>query len=80
MHSMLRARFGRDQDGEWEQYITPEVGRSVHVSCVESTNQSEMVQAIALSRESLNLRSGPLLAAVLFDNAEGQNLITLLLT
>jgi hypothetical protein len=71
-HSMLRARFRRDEDGGWEQYITPEV--SVRVNCVESTDQSEMAQAITLSRKSLDIKSGPLLAAVLFDNAESQSL------
>lgn len=75
-HPMLRARFSRTSKGEWKQRIIDDVFNSFHLcqavgtTSVRSTKAGDMRQC----RERLNIETGPLSAAVLFEDAEGQSL------
>ena len=72
-HSILRARFSRNESGIWEQNITDDISKSYCLS-VQLSAGSGTAQAIARCRESLDIENGPLLAAVLFGDAEPQTL------
>lgn len=68
-HSMLRARFTKLKDGNWEQRITEDVSGSFSLQYYNSYG-SESAQIISSCREELDIEKGPLLAAILFADAE----------
>ena len=75
-HPMLRARFSQTRNGGWKQRIVDDAFNSFHLCQVpgrasgRSTKASDMRQC----RERLNIETGPLVAAVLFEDDEGQSL------
>ena len=76
-HSMLRARFGQNEAGVWQQHITRELSssyrfRTHHVSIVD-----EIVPAVVDSQSSINIENGPLFAADLFDLRGGGQVVFL---
>ena len=72
-HRILRARFSKNKEGTWEQRITNDVLESFCIEVYHSAG-SKTAEIIAQCREGLDIESGPLLAAILFDGAEGQTL------
>jgi amino acid adenylation domain-containing protein len=66
-HAMLRARFERSpEDGQWRQFITPDVGRSYRFRA-HSVRSAHLVDAgIADAQGCLSVRRGPIFAAELF--------------
>ncbi|KAL3480239.1 hypothetical protein BJX99DRAFT_254833 [Aspergillus californicus] len=75
-HSMFRARFSKSQDGMWEQRITEEVGSSYKFRLHSVKNNSEMLNRIADSQCSLDIQTGPVFAADLFEQ-DGQQILFL---
>lgn len=69
-HPMLRARFSLTPDNRWEQRITTDVCASFHLTSVECSSAAEQAKNIRHCRQRLNIKSGPLLAAVLFQDAD----------
>ncbi|KAF2720007.1 hypothetical protein K431DRAFT_250072 [Polychaeton citri CBS 116435] len=75
-HQMLRARFRRHIDGQWEQYVLPfdptVVGFEQHVA-----HTKEEVELLAQRRQlSLDIQNGPVFAIDVFENyGEGQTLL-----
>ncbi|EAQ90170.1 hypothetical protein CHGG_06789 [Chaetomium globosum CBS 148.51] len=66
-HAMLRARFERSEDGEWKQFITPDVDGSYRLRTHTIATRVEADAGIASAQGCLDARSGPLFAAELFD-------------
>ncbi|PHH89906.1 hypothetical protein CDD83_4996 [Cordyceps sp. RAO-2017] len=66
-HTVFCARFTRNQEGMWEQRITPDASASFRLF-VDESGADKTAHAIAQCRDSLNLEDGPLFAALLFDD------------
>jgi non-ribosomal peptide synthase protein (TIGR01720 family) len=73
-HSMLRARFQKAAGGGWQQCISESTDTSFTVRHVQSHDLDEIVEAIRQSRSSLDIETGPVLSAVLFDKDMHQTL------
>ncbi|KAJ5307881.1 nonribosomal peptide synthase [Penicillium atrosanguineum] len=75
-HPMLRARFAQTSEGRWKQRVVDDVPNSFHLCQVlgNAFTRSTKAGDMRRCRERLNIETGPLLAAVLFDDAEGQSL------
>lgn len=73
-HSMLRARFEKSEDGTWRQAIVPNgVGISrVHTHRLKETQ--EIISIVAATEKSLDIRSGPVFSADVFEVQERQYL------
>ncbi|KFZ17889.1 hypothetical protein V502_04376 [Pseudogymnoascus sp. VKM F-4520 (FW-2644)] len=71
---MLRARFSKAIGGNWQQYIAESTDASFAVQHVEPRDSGEISQAILQSRSSLDIESGPVMAAVLCDVGQRQSL------
>jgi amino acid adenylation domain-containing protein/non-ribosomal peptide synthase protein (TIGR01720 family) len=65
-HAMLRARFARGEDGEWKQFITPEVDSSYRLRTHTISSRAEADTGISSAQGCLDARCGPLFAAELF--------------
>jgi amino acid adenylation domain-containing protein/non-ribosomal peptide synthase protein (TIGR01720 family) len=75
-HSMLRARFMRT-DGRWHQIISKNVSESYHFMLHEVRSKDEVTSAIASSQARLNIETGPLFAADMFNLGDGGQLLFL---
>lgn len=76
-HAMLRARFRQNADGGWEQYISDDVTSAFTLRESDSDSSgSHEVDALAIqnSRNLLNIETGPLLSAVVFNASGFQSL------
>ncbi|KAL8654006.1 MAG: hypothetical protein Q9210_001767, partial [Variospora velana] len=70
-HSMLRARFEKREDGTWVQVIGRETSQSLRFrSHSGNFSLSEMGDIIETSQQSLDIRSGPIVAVDLFGADE----------
>ncbi|RBR18641.1 uncharacterized protein FIESC28_05918 [Fusarium coffeatum] len=66
-HSMLRARFSGDADGNWYQRVTDEVVTSYRLRTIEVASGDELKHSLADSQTCLDASSGPLIAVDLID-------------
>ncbi|KAF5689247.1 non-ribosomal peptide synthetase [Fusarium circinatum] len=66
-HSMLRARFQQDVNGEWQQRITNDVTSSYRLRALELTSKKEIDDSLVDSQTCLDPVQGPLVAADLID-------------
>ncbi|KAK5988006.1 Nonribosomal peptide synthetase dtxS1 [Cladobotryum mycophilum] len=73
-HGILRSRFSQDGEGCWHQHITDDVSGSFSLQ-VKVDAWPEASETIAHARESLNIDTGLLVAAVVFDDDEAQRLL-----
>ena len=62
-HSMLRARFSCDADGQWQQRVTNEVATSYRLRSLTVESRSAIDDKLAESQVCLNEVTGPLFAA-----------------
>ncbi|KPM37793.1 Nonribosomal peptide synthetase 1 [Neonectria ditissima] len=62
-HSMLRARFSQDVDGEWHQRVTNEVASSYRLRTLRLASNEEIDHSLVDSQTCLNETDGPLFAA-----------------
>ena len=77
-HSMLRARFDQStRDGNWSQRITEDINGSYRLKAYEIDALDHATPAIANSQTCLNIRSGPVFAADLFDITGSDQLLFL---
>lgn len=72
MHSMLRARFSRSEDGKWMQTIGTDVAGSYHYQehAVQAVDSADEI--ISKSEMEINIQHGPILAADLINVASGE--------
>lgn len=66
-HSMLRARFERSRAGEWSQIVKTDVESSLQFNAHNMPDTSRIEGVIARSQASLDVFSGPLFSADLFN-------------
>ncbi|KAF4342274.1 non-ribosomal peptide synthetase [Fusarium beomiforme] len=71
-HSMLRARFREEANGEWTQRITNEVASSYRLRTVKLASCETVGHSIGESQTCLNITEGPLVAADLIER-DGQD-------
>lgn len=70
-HPMLRARFEKASNGEWQQYIPPEIDNTSYLQVFTETLSSTGQEAAMLeARQSLDVIKGPLIKAILFAGDE----------
>ncbi|PHH92580.1 hypothetical protein CDD83_6742 [Cordyceps sp. RAO-2017] len=66
-HSMLRARFTRGPDGQWQQYISRDVANSFAFKEDRAMTRQEAASLIESDQRKLDIQNGPLLVShVLF--------------
>ncbi|KAF4630787.1 hypothetical protein G7Y89_g7349 [Cudoniella acicularis] len=70
-HSMLRARFLKNQDGTWQQRIIPHT-RDSYSFLSHKTTRSSLPKTIEGNQKILDIENGPTFAAQLLDLGEQQ--------
>ena len=71
-HSMLRAQFKRTNTGSWQQLITSKSEESLHINSYEVARVEQVGPMIRQVSTSLNVETGPVFSAAVF-NVEGEN-------
>ena len=66
-HSMLRARFGKDKSGHWQQSISQDAPSAYRFISHHVNRLKDTIPMVARSQRSLNIQAGPLFAVDLFD-------------
>lgn len=69
-HSMLRARFTRDSEGQWNQVITKELTASYKFEAHPLSTDSDIKAFLSKLEVELDIEKGPLFAIHLFDLTE----------
>ena len=72
-HSMLRARFQHSPAGLWSQSISPEVERFFRLRHHQAVDLAKIQRVVENTQAALNIKSGPLFAADLFEYTEPQS-------
>lgn len=74
-HPMLRARF-QQADGQWQQYITSDAARSLQCRLFRSVWTMQKAVAYASDAQaSLNIITGPLMAADVYQMTDGTSIL-----
>ncbi|KAL1965991.1 hypothetical protein VTN77DRAFT_4931 [Rasamsonia byssochlamydoides] len=76
-HSMLRARFGMNKDGRWEQRFTSDANSSYRFQVHHVDSTREAPRLIGKSQESLDIQNGPVFAADLFETRNKEQFLFL---
>ncbi len=76
-HSMLRARFSRNQHGTWQQKIVPTTINAYRLQTHQIDDLRQMVPAVAESQTCLNIKEGPLLAVDYFCTRQDEQILSL---
>ncbi|KAJ0424647.1 hypothetical protein BJY00DRAFT_309065 [Aspergillus carlsbadensis] len=71
-HSMFRARFSKSADGTWQQRITDDVESSFVFRTHLIKDRSDISSNIVDSQRSIDIQTGPVFAADLFESNEPQ--------
>ncbi|GFF89307.1 nonribosomal peptide synthetase 12 [Aspergillus lentulus] len=71
-HSILRARYVRNEDGNWMQYISNATKESFKFRSHLVSSKQEMRQIIAASQGSLDIVCGPVFVVDLFELGDKQ--------
>ncbi len=66
-HSMLRARFTKDDAAQWQQLVISKVLGSYEFTTHDVSTASAATTIIATTQKSLNIRTGPVFAVNLFS-------------
>ena len=69
-HSMLRAYFTRNKDGQWKQSIAVDASNSVYLQHI---GHEDLVQGISRARAKLDVVNGPLVVVLLVENDNGND-------
>lgn len=75
VHSMLRARLRKISSGEWEQFLIASPSEAIILKHCDSLDENQMSEEIEKCRGSINIENGPAVSSVLFDNADGSQMI-----
>lgn len=70
-HPMLRARFEKNSNGEWVQYIPPEDDNVMSMDVLGALSPDEQETAMLKARESIDVVKGPLIHVQLFTENKG---------
>lgn len=76
-HSMLRARFSRDEDGKWSQKVLQDAENSFAFKSYEIETFDNIIPHHNRAQSSLNICRGPVFSAELYNLANGQQYILL---
>ncbi|OCL10211.1 nonribosomal peptide synthase-like protein [Glonium stellatum] len=76
-HSMLRARFRKNDLGTWQQIIVGSIRQSYHVEVQEVERVRDIPTFISQSQRSLNIEEGPLFRASLFNVQEHNQILSM---
>ncbi|KAL5341859.1 hypothetical protein BJX70DRAFT_395585 [Aspergillus crustosus] len=71
-HSMFRARFSRSRDGSCQQRITDDIESSYNFQTHSVRDSTEILNNIADTQCSLNVETGPVFAADIFEESNQQ--------
>lgn len=71
-HSMLRARFRRNEDTGWSQRIVSDARSSFVL--IDSKPQSRSAWAILQARQAIDIQKGPLISAAIIGGEKNQRL------
>ncbi|KAL8831390.1 MAG: hypothetical protein Q9191_000893 [Dirinaria sp. TL-2023a] len=77
-HSMLRARFQRDMDGNWRQRITISASESHRFREHQVNSPSDLLRVLSESQSSLDLENGPLFAVELLHSPQHGQILSLI--
>ncbi|KAF7155563.1 hypothetical protein CNMCM5623_008105 [Aspergillus felis] len=66
-HPMLRARFGKQQDGSWRQIINSKLEGSYRCRAHRLESREKVSDVVSSSAQSLRIETGPLIAVDLID-------------
>jgi amino acid adenylation domain-containing protein/non-ribosomal peptide synthase protein (TIGR01720 family) len=72
-HSMLRARFTTNQDGQWQQHITKDTDQSYRFTLHQIRDKEEAAAIMATSQASLDVQKGPVFSCDLFNMEDGDD-------
>ncbi|KAF2008815.1 amino acid adenylation [Aaosphaeria arxii CBS 175.79] len=72
-HSMLRARFTRDTQGQWSQIITKELASSYRFEAQALATSADIKPFLAANVSELNIENGPLFSVRLLSLTEESN-------
>ncbi|TVY85159.1 Nonribosomal peptide synthetase [Lachnellula suecica] len=76
-HSMLRARFGKSDNGDWQQQISRDVPNSYRYTTT-TTTLNKVNDQVETSQKSLDIQNGPVFAVNVIEvGDEGLQLIAL---
>lgn len=73
-HSMLRARFSKGKDGQWQQLVTSIISGSYAFTAHDVPTASAAGAIISSTQKSLDIRTGPIFAVDLF-NLKGHQML-----
>ena len=73
-HSMLRARFSKNDDGEWQQLVMSKVSGSYAFTAHDVPSASAAAAIISDTQKSLDIYTGPVFAVDLF-NLKGHQML-----
>ncbi|OCL14025.1 nonribosomal peptide synthase [Glonium stellatum] len=76
-HSMLRARFSRNNNGVWQQRITRNTSSSYRYRTHRLNSLGEIAALAADTQAGLHIERGPVFAVDLFDMKDGEQMIFL---
>ena len=76
-HSMLRARFRQNQNGDWEQFIARAKPQTHAFSEHHLDQESEIYSIIKRRHKTLDIINGPVFAANLFNISGGHQILFL---
>jgi non-ribosomal peptide synthase protein (TIGR01720 family) len=74
-HSMLRARFTKSQDGEWQQVILGNATDTYAFTTHTVAAIADTVTIISATQQGLDIRNGPLFAVDLFNTQSDEQII-----
>jgi non-ribosomal peptide synthase protein (TIGR01720 family) len=76
-HSMLRARFHKNDTGDWKQQISQNISNSYRFSTT-STTLDQVANLVETTQKSLDIQNGPTFVADLFDvSDQGYQILSL---
>ena len=76
-HSMLRARFSKNETGGWQQTIPSDLTNAYALKMHQSITLSSLAEAIAQTQKSLDIVKGPVFAVDFFKTATGEQILFL---
>ena len=75
-HSILRACFVLDTDGTWKQTIPQQTSGNYHFEIHDGVSRAQMVQTIEERQFTMDVKSGRLFKADLFNIVDGTQLLS----
>ena len=77
-HSMFRARFQKDREGNWHQRIVGDISTSFRFLEHQVESPRDLLQLLADSQRSLDIEYGPLFAVELFNTKQYGQVLSLI--